>query len=798
MPDNRKDKQISFLIGVIIGMLIGGLVTATGGVFAYKIYKRMKQDTRYEYNAPAVKKTGQKAPATMKGFYLSFEKKDDIDVFTAGERTSLEISESNATHGKHSLMVKMESGTGFPGIGWEVYDRQAQDWSKANDFHFDVYNNNEDYITLEVKFKSGKGYPKKFYSQLVNLEPQKMNKISIPVENIAGQCDVTQMSYLRIFANSPSVDMVLFFDNIGIRQGSTEDEKADIEDKEVKNLQVAYKKNNQAELKERQDIFVASSLDRIFLDGKTLTKPSFTQSASLSLAKNEYESFQIVISNGKNQLHSVQLEISDLVNEGGAGKIDKRNISWRSVGYIPTKKPYYPVKFIGLWPDPLLPLEKIEINPGITQPLWVTVYVAKDAYAGTYKGKIKVTSGNAILGEIPLSVKVHDFALPLKNHLKTAFGFYEHVTSARYPKKKNEGEGAYQERISRLNEKYILDMLNYRINPILNIDPSSQGGLNRLERYIGFGLSNFSLGKRGGTFGNNWPETKEEIEQLLPVYRAYAWTLKFNKVFDYHYIYTWDEGKIGDPRVSRICAMIHQADPQLKNMVCYHGFWEPDKNPEWGKDIDIWCFQIDSFNERKMRALKDLGKEIWMYVSGPGGKGSPNLAIDFDSIDYRIIPWLCWKYDIKGFLYWSVNWWPFVDPFKSAMNTKWEQNGNGLMYYPGEDGPIASLRLEVFRDGIEDYEYLYLLAERIRQIEDRNLSASGPELIKKAKELLAIDKSIISSPFSFTKDSRTLTGRRRDIAEAIEGLGKILNIESPKETYLQITEDFTKPVEVEK
>ena len=93
-----------------------------------------------------------------------------------------------------------------------------------------------------------------------------------------------------------------------------------------------------------------------------------------------------------------------------------------------------------------------------------------------------------------------------------------------------------------------------------------------------------------------------------------------------------------------------------------------------------------------MNALKERGMEIWMYVSGPGGDGAPNLAIDFDSIDYRMIPWICWKYGIKGFLYWSVNWWPEADPFKNAMNTKWQQNGNGLLMYPGQDGPLASLR----------------------------------------------------------------------------------------------------------
>jgi len=190
-----------------------------------------------------------------------------------------------------------------------------------------------------------------------------------------------------------------------------------------------------------------------------------------------------------------------------------------------------------------------------------------------------------------------------------------------------------------------------------------------------------------------------------------------------------------------------------------------------------------------------------MYVSGPGGSGSPNLAIDFDSIDYRIIPWLCRKYDIKGFLYWCVNWWPYVDPFKSAANTKWEQNGNGLLFYPGENGPIDSLRAEIFRDGMEDYEYLHLLEEKIKQLEANKSDPNYKAVLDKAKGLLNIDNSLVSSAFIYTKNPELIYKRRDDIAETIEVLDKALSgRSSPEETSLdtgdlQVTEDFTKPIE---
>ena len=521
-------------------------------------------------------------------------------------------------------------------------------------------------------------------------------------------------------------------------------------------------------------LFVATSLDRIFQDGQTLVKPVFDSAAKLSSARNEYESFQVVLQADDKHLYDVGLDIPDLLNSQSGSKIDAVNITWRIVGYVPTKEPYYPVKYIGPWPDPLLPGKEIDIAPQTTQPFWVTVYVPKETPAGNYSGTIQVRISGQSPQLIPVSLEVYDFTLPQENRLKTAFDFYGHHTKDRYPQGKNESTDAHAARINSLNEKYLLEMLRYRLNPILNIDPASEWDLGRVDKYRIYGLNNFSIGRRGGTFGNNWPEDDGALDGLLPLYRSYAETLRLNKMLQYTYIYTWDEGKLGNPRVAKISAMIHRAHPALKNMVCYHGFWDPQKHPGWGNEIDIWCFQIDKFVEEKMRALQELGKEIWVYISGPSGFTTPNLAIDFDSMDYRIIPWLCWKYDLKGVLYWCVNWWPFVNPFKSAANSKWEQNGNGLLFYPGTDGPWASLRLEIFRDGMEDYEYIQTLLEKIKQIKRLRLDTENPQIVTESIQLMTVDPAIAESMFKFTKNTMALLERRKLIAKKIEEVDRIL------------------------
>ena len=522
-------------------------------------------------------------------------------------------------------------------------------------------------------------------------------------------------------------------------------------------------------------VFAASSLDRIFQDGRTLLKPHFSTSSLLFAAKNEYESFQIVLQTGQKQIENVSVNLSDLIDSQNNSKIEKSNISFRVVGYVPSSKPYYKVKYVGNWPDPLLPFQKINIAAHTTQPFWITIYVPSTARAGQYKTTITINADGQQPWSIPITLNVYNFELPKQNHLKTAFDFYDYLTKKQYPQAQQEKDDAYKERISTINEKYIISMLQYRMNPVLNIDPTSQSDLSRIDRYLVYGLNNFAIGKKGGTFDNNWPKTDEEIENLLSLYQTYGEDLKLNQMLDYTYIYTWDEGDMGNPIVSKVASMIHRAYPGLKNMVCYHGLWNPDDFPNWGKDFDIWCFNIDNFDETKLRRLQKMGIETWMYVSGPSDNGTPNLALDFDSIDYRILSWLCWKYDIKGLLYWCVNWWPDIDPFKSTKNTKWEQNDNGLLFYRGSEGPLSSLRLEIFRDGMEDYEYIQLLYQDLKLMKQKGLDKIHNQLFNEGIEILKIDSSIASEMAKFTKNEVILLTRRNAIASKIEQIQQLIN-----------------------
>jgi hypothetical protein len=69
---------------------------------------------------------------------------------------------------------------------------------------------------------------------------------------------------------------------------------------------------------------------------------------------------------------------------------------------------------------------------------------------------------------------------------------------------------------------------------------------------------------------------------------------------------------------------------------------------------------------------------------------------------------------VQGFLHWGYNYWyqrqttTLIDPVQVADAMAWPNWGYGdpFVVYPGPDGPIDSIRWEVFAESLQDYALL--------------------------------------------------------------------------------------------
>ncbi|MHC4713220.1 MAG: DUF4091 domain-containing protein [Planctomycetota bacterium] len=458
------------------------------------------------------------------------------------------------------------------------------------------------------------------------------------------------------------------------------------------------------------------------------------RTASLSLAANEYEAFQTLVL-ARRDLEGVTVTASDLVSENGA-RIPALHVSINAIGYVPVIKPFYKPYYQRLpgqpvWPDPLLPEGHADVKAGTVQPFWVTVYAPPGTPPGDYKGTVSVSAEGVAPVDAPVEVHVWDFAVPAESHLRTCFWLYPRYIRQYYGFE-DRADTAYAEILL----KYYNDMLAHRMShaditydtpaPEVEIGEGVEPDFSEWDAYMQGWLDK----------GQNFfvvPIHRDDGRDLI-ILKARIWGRHLEEKGWLHLASAFMHDETTDGKNQR--TWVHEGYPGLKNALTWHPV------PEC-PEVDIWIPQVErgyAMYPESVEWARKHGKEIWIYSSSPqtGPEPAktafyPNTNIDFPGTHCRLLPWVCWREDFAGYLYWCVNHWE-KNPWETAETFR-NQNGNGSFFYPAKDGPVHSIRLKAFRDGMEDYEYFHLLRERADAAKENPAKA---ELVTEAQEVLRL------------------------------------------------------------
>jgi hypothetical protein len=172
-------------------------------------------------------------------------------------------------------------------------------------------------------------------------------------------------------------------------------------------------------------------------------------------------------------------------------------------------------------------------------------------------------------------------------------------------------------------------------------------------------------------------------------------------------------------------------------------------------------------------------RKIWSYQScmshgcgvcgepslGVDDTGWPNRVIDSSGVQDRAFPWQAWRFKVTGELYFDTTF-----QLATAWNDQCEASGSGdgTIFYPGTVDriggtrgiPIESIRMKLIREGMEDYEYLVLVAAKNSDLADSVAnglfshsydSAKSPEQLESARDALF---AVLDSPVSSLERSR--------------------------------------------
>lgn len=539
-----------------------------------------------------------------------------------------------------------------------------------------------------------------------------------------------------------------------------------------------------------------------------------TSPVHVSLARGEYEAVQIVLRPGKEtSLVSAQLApLKDAQSETSSilTRIDE-------VAYLEVKHPSDKSSRTGWYPDPLPPLKlPLLLRAQQNQPLWITFFAPTDLKGGKYLTELTLKTGDSTV-VVPIQVSVFNFELPRETHLKSAFGLgaqtlnpFHHLTNQ-----------ADKEAVL---ESYLQNFAEHRISPYSFFDYSpiqikftGEGGDKRAQvdftafdkaasKWLDrFHFNSFKLplrGMGGGTFHSRhlgelegFAEGTPEHARLFHDYlsqiekhlRGRGWLEKA-------YTYWFDEP---DPKdyefVIAGMKRLKDAAPGIKRMLTE----QPE--PALSGHVEIWCGLTPEWTPEKVRARSEAGEEVWWYICTVPKAPHVTLFIDHPGIELRLWPWQSWQYGVSGILVWASTYWtspaafpppkqqnPWEDPmgyvsgydFKPGHVGYWG-NGDGRFLYPPRthkdrtgpnlEPPVNSLRWENLRDGMEDYEYLWLLNNATDRAQKQG---ARPDLVAQARELRRVPPEVSKDLTRYAIDPRPLLTHRERLAAMIAKLGE--------------------------
>ncbi|HOB97702.1 MAG TPA: DUF6067 family protein [Verrucomicrobiota bacterium] len=500
----------------------------------------------------------------------------------------------------------------------------------------------------------------------------------------------------------------------------------------------------------------------------------------VSLARNEKESFQIAVVPVAGALKKVAVSVSDLKSATGA-VFPRSHIRCDVVGYLETKaRPPYGTSHIGWWPDPILDfLGPVNVADGDLQSFWIRVRASKGQAPGVYRGTLTVSAEGVAPQAFPLTVRVRSFAVPAHSPLPVAITFSPHD----YPADESQpltGEWrSSPEYPVHAWKRHKLAWAEMLADYYINYDSLYRHGppdfevvrhLHERGQLVAFNLGNFDGLARDGAAAS---------EALKGLRTAYEQAVKLG-VLDHAYIYGFDECKPERfPQLEQTAQALRREFPgALLMTTSYDDSYGLDSVV---KTMDAWCPLTPKFNPDQAAKARAAGRRVWWYICCGPHHPHANMFIEYPAIEGRLLMGaMTAKQRPDGFLYYQVSIWNSRNPITSGPFTDWDPrswttyHGDGAWTCVGPDGtPLPTIRLENFRDGLEDYAYAVILDEIIRQREAAadTLSPTQRDWLAQAKAALPVPETLVKSMTEYSREPAQLHAWRDRIADLIDASG---------------------------
>ena len=477
----------------------------------------------------------------------------------------------------------------------------------------------------------------------------------------------------------------------------------------------------------------------------------------------------------------------------------------RRVGYLLVDLPMDSMGARGLWPDPIFDQEPAgcDIAAGENQPFWITVKPRKGTKPGLYKGMVEISATAGMKAfSVPVEVRVFGFDLPDRMTCETAFGLtfktvfdYHHAVKA---EDRKAIAAKYLEMFARHHitpysplygmtagtwtDKWSKPANPADATPTFSWKDWDDGVQKAMDVYH---FNTFKLAVKGKGSGdplsraprkarriNGASETNELYETYMARYlQAVESHIREKGWLDRAYIYSFDEPWKSDyDYMKEDLARFRKYAPLLRRMVTMAPCAEMEGY------VNLWCPITERYDREKAWARQAAGDQVWWYITFSSKAPKVNEHVEHAGVDMRVWLWQTWLEKVTGVLIWETVCWnrsavypdpkkpqnPYEDTIVWARERPWN-TGEGRYVYPPRRcfetkdpviaGPVDSIRFEMLREGVEDYEYFAILKR-----------------LDPANAHLTVPRAVATSLDDYSTDPAAMEAHRLRLAEAIERL----------------------------
>lgn len=466
------------------------------------------------------------------------------------------------------------------------------------------------------------------------------------------------------------------------------------------------------------------------------------------------------------------------------------------------------------YPDILVPLELVpnfNIAANQTQSIVADLFVSKDTAPGLYKGSIEVLQNQKTVKSLPIELEVLNFELRDSSPASAMVYIEDSDISARYQGERfiqttgqqaslneivdNHFKIAHRHGISLFNKNEGVGGKPTDTQPRPEWLPRLSGSLFTPDNgYEGPGEARGNEVFFIGTYGS-WPGKTEPT-----VLRDYAsgwqnWLSK-NPQKAETYFYVADESNNWAEQEGW-AKTVKSVAPSLKTFATVPLPQALANLPSLDVAASWFNFGSTAVWDKSVAAWKAKQKELVLYNGKRPLSGS--FATEDDGVALRVLSWSQVKMGIKRWFFWNGTYYKNfqggtgdTNVFESAHTfggkstqdpsigeSGWNySNGDGVLFYPGTDriyptssysvkGPFASLRLKLWRSGIEDAKYIELAFEKNPAATKAIMQRMLPKVLWQVGVAEEADPTWKKTDVSWSTDPEVWEKARRELANII-------------------------------